>query len=303
MELALISVVPSAPSLVLAVSVIVAAALACIGVAVRLIEPPQRTRSIPATRGAAGAARSGGRPAVAVAAGFLVLLATRWVVLAAAASVLVWWWGRLVHDARAEEERLRLEGIAKWLEDLRDTLRGSAMGAEEALETVAHRAPEAIRDSLTVFVLRRRQGLRTEDALVDLAEALAHPTADAAIAAIRLVVGGASSAGRLHPTVNALAAAARDEVGARERVDRTRSVYQSSMRRLIFIAAAMIGYLRIAAGDLLQAYDTPAGQIFLMVPLALWAGCVVWLRSLCKYEPPRRYSITGSDPQIVGVAT
>ena len=40
----------------------------------------------------------------------------------------------LLHDERADEERRRLEGIAKWLEDLRDTLRGSAIGAEEALE-------------------------------------------------------------------------------------------------------------------------------------------------------------------------
>ena len=107
-------------------------------------------------------------------------------VLALAAGALVTLWGRILHDRRADDERRRIEGIAKWLEDLRDTLRSSSIGAEEALEQVAARPPGAIADALQTFVVRRRQGFRTEDALVDLGDALAHPTADAAVAAIRL---------------------------------------------------------------------------------------------------------------------
>ena len=144
------------------------------------------------------------------------------------------------------------------------------------------------------FVLRRRQGFRTEDALTDLADALAHPTSDAAIAAIRLVVTGTAGAGRLYQTVSALAAAARDEVRARERVDRTRAVYRTSMSRLVVIAALLIGYLRFAAGDLLEPYGTPVGQLVLLLPLSLWGACILWLRSLCRYEVPARYRIAGS---------
>ncbi len=115
--------------------------------------------------------------------------------LALLAGALVVFWGRLLHDRRAAEERLRIEGIAKWLEDLRDTLRASSIGAEEALEQVASRPPAAIAGPLRTFVQRRRQGFRTEAALADLAEELAHPTSDAAIAAIRLVIGGSAGAG------------------------------------------------------------------------------------------------------------
>jgi hypothetical protein len=157
----------------------------------------------------------------------IVLLATRWLVLAVLTAALVAMWGRLLHDRRADEERARLEGIAKWLEDLRDTLRGSAVAAEEALEQVAARPPQAIADALHTFAHRRRLGFRTEDALADLADDLAHPTSDAAIAAIRLVIGGSAGAGRLHGTVHALAAAARHEVTARERIDRTRAIYRA----------------------------------------------------------------------------
>lgn len=237
---------------------------------------------------------SGNRVAAGLAAGVLALFATRWLLLALTVGGMVVFWGKLLHDTRADDERRRVEGIAKWLEDLRDTLRGSAIGAEEALEQVALRPPATIAGPLRTFAHRRRQGFRTEDALADLADDLAHPTADAAIAAIRLVVGGNTSAGRLYGTVNALSLAARDEVTARERIDRTRAIYHSSMKRLVLIGAALVGYLKVAGGDLLAPYDTAVGQAVLVLPLSMWLGCIVWLRSLCRYELPARYRVVGA---------
>ncbi|CAN5621813.1 hypothetical protein BH10ACT2_BH10ACT2_20150 [soil metagenome] len=242
----------------------------------------EKSPSVPAARSV-----NANRLAVAVAAGFLVLLATRWLMLALLAAAMVFSWKRLLHDQRADDERRRVEGIAKWLEDLRDTLRGSAVAAEEALEQVALRPPTAIAAPLQHFLQHRRQGYRTEDALIDLGDELAHPTADAAIAAICLVIGGSTGAGRLYGTVNSLAAAARFEVTARERIDRTRAVYQSSMKRLIVIGALLVAYLRFAAGGLLDPYNTAAGQVVLLLPLGMWLGCVLWLRSLCGYEAAR----------------
>lgn len=295
--IAVVASTPPTASIVLGVSVLLVGAVIC---AVRALATPrpapiERRVSTEANATSWMADVDGARVAIAVTVGFVVLLATRWVLLAGAAAALTLLWRRIVRDGRADDERRRVEAIAKWLEDLRDTLRASAVGAEEALEQVAQHPPAAIADALAVFLHRRRQGFRTEDALADLADALAHPTADAAIAAIRMVVSGAAGAGRLYPTVDALAAAARDEVRARERVDRTRAVYQSSMKRLVVIGAILVAYLRLAAGDLLDAYDTPTGQAVLILPLGMWAGCVIWLRRLCRYEPPRRYRIAGSD--------
>ena len=122
------------------------------------------------------------------------------------------------------------------------------------------------------------------------------PTADAAVAALRLVVGGSTSAGRLHATVQALAAAARDEVVARERIDRTRAVYQQSMQRLVAIGVILVAYLRLAGGDLLDPYGTPTGQVVLALPLLMWTGCVWWLRSLCRYDVSRSAPPEGSTP-------
>lgn len=274
----------------IAVCLLIALALVCVA---RAFEPSE-----PSSQAAAAPERADRpldrRVVVGLVVGLVVLMASRWLMLAVVAGAMTAMWGRLLRDQRADDERRRVEAIAKWLEDLRDTLRGSAVAAEEALELVAARPPEEIAVALRAFVHRRRLGFRTEDALADLADDLAHPLADAAIAAIRLVIGGSAGAGRLYHTVSALAASARDEVTARERIDRTRAVYQSSMKRLVVIGALLVGYLRVAGGDLLQPYDTAVGQMVLVLPLGMWLGCIVWLRSLCRYETPVRYRIVGS---------
>ncbi len=287
----MIAAVPTA-AVALISMLLVGASIGCGFVASRPAPARPSPRRAPAQRALGGVNTT--RLVIALVIASMVLVVTRWPVLAVVAGVLSICWSRLLHNEEAEAERARVEGIAKWLEDLRDTLRGSSVGTEEALEQVALRAPDAVRDPLALFALRRRQGFRTEDALTDLADALAHPTSDAAIAAIRLVVTGTAGAGRLYQTVSALAAAARDEVRARERVDRTRAVYRSSMTRLVVIAGLIIGYLRLAAGELLEPYGSPAGQLVLVLPLAMWGGCIIWLRSLCRYEVPARYRIAGS---------
>jgi hypothetical protein len=278
-----------------AIAVVVCLLLAAAGAAIaRGTGWPYATAAPSASTPSVLSEVSGNRIAIGMAAGVLVLFATRWALLALTVAVMVVFWGALLHDTRADEERRRIEGIAKWLEDLRDTLRGSAMGAEEALEQVALRPPASIAVPLRTFAHRRRQGFRTEDALADLADDLSHPTADAAVAAIRLVIGGNTSAGRLYGTVNALSLAARDEVTARERIDRTRAVYHSSMKRLVVIGAVLVAYLKLAGGDLLAPYDTAVGQIVLLLPLSMWLGCIFWLRSLCRYELPARTRVVGT---------
>jgi hypothetical protein len=264
----------------LSVSVLLAGAIVAVVVARR---PPP----IAAQEKARRVRVSSARVVAAVVSTLVTVMVTRWALLALFVGALVLMWDRLLTDHLADEERARIEGIAKWLEDLRDTLRGSSVGAEEALEQVASRPPAAIHAALGTYLLRRRQGFRTEVALADLADDLAHPTSDAAVAAIRLVTTGVSGAGRLHATVQSLAEAARDEVRARERVDRTRAVYQHSMNRLVVIGAVLVLYLKVAGGDLLAPYGTPSGQMVLAVPLALWLGCILWLRSLCGYEVGR----------------
>ncbi len=236
------------------------------------------------------------RLVTAIVVGLVVLATTRWPIAAVAAALLVLSWRWLaVSDLQSRTDRARLESIAKWLEDLRDVVRRSSVSLEDALEMVSERPSRWLSEPLERFVLRRRQGTRLADALVELADALAHPTADAAIASMLLVVDGGAGGGRLHDTLDELASAARNEVAARVEVDRTRRVYQRSMQRLVLLTVAFIGLLVVFSPDLVAPYRTVKGQIWLVIPVGVWAACLVWLRRLMRYEAGTRYRLRVSE--------
>jgi Flp pilus assembly protein TadB len=272
-------------TIVFAVTAGVALGVAVLLVASAFASPPPPRRAGSSTRTTIGGERIAG----AAVTGTLAVLATGWVLAGLAAAGLIVCWGRIFTSKRAAAERRRLEAIAKWLEDIRDLVRGSGLSLEQALEQSAAAPPVALQDELSRLLARTRQGWELDHALLALADELGHPTADAAIAAIVMAVG--TSGARLVTAVTTLAEVARDEVGARERSDRLRSVYESSMRRLIVIAIGIIGFLRITSAELLEPLRTPPGQAWLALPLGVWVACLWWLRRLSRYEVRRRYRL------------
>ena len=227
----------------------------------------------------------------AAVVGFIVLVATGWFVVAIAISVLVFGWKWLFVVDEAATDRAKVQAIAKWLEDLRDVIRRSSVSPEEALELVAEGSSGVLTDPLARFVLRRRQGVPLPEALTELADTIAHPTADAAVAAIMLVIGGGAGGGRLHDTVDELAEAARNEAARRDEIDRLRRIYQRAMRRLIGIVIAFIAALYFFAPTLLEPYRDPLGQLWLLVPVAIWTLCLVFMRRLTRYDLGERYRL------------
>jgi Flp pilus assembly protein TadB len=269
---------------------------ACLGVGVLLagacVNPaPASRRSLP---GAATVPAP--RLMLGLAAGALAAMLSGWLLGGVAVGALCILWGRVFTSSRAAQERRRLEAIAKWLEDIRDLVRGSGLSLEQALEQTATSPPTSLRDELAGFLLRCRQGWDIDDALVALADDLAHPTADAAIAAIVMAVG--TSGARLATAVTTLAEVARDEVAARERSDRLRSVYESSMRRLIVIACGILVFLHLTSAELIAPLRSPTGQAWLVLPTAVWTGCLLWLRRLSRYELPRRYRLRAATEVV-----
>jgi hypothetical protein len=230
-----------------------------------------------------------GRGVTAVVVGFLVVALTQWFIAGVMCGVLVYSWGRVFRSTIATADRVRLEAIAKWLEDLRDVVRGSNLSMEAALEQTASTPPKAIASELARFVALRRRAVPVDEALISLADDLAHPTADAAIAAMLLAVG--TSGASLWRTLSDLAVVARDEVGARTRSDRIRTAYEQTMRRLVGLSIVIVGFLRFFAKGLVQPLATPTGQLWLIVPVTVWAGAIFWLRSLAGYQLPRRYRL------------
>ena len=227
----------------------------------------------------------------AVVAGGGVLLLTRWPIAALVVGAFVLSWRWLFATSETKAERAKVEAIAQWLEDLGDVVRRSSVAIEHAVELVAEDSSGVLADPMARFALRRRQGVRLPEALAGLADDIAHPTADAAVAAIVLVVGGAAGGGRIYDTLDELSAAARDEMRARDEIDRTRRIFQRAMRRLVTLTVLFVAGLAVFASDLLSPYRTVSGQIWLLVPCAMWATCLVWLRRLTRYDLGTRYRL------------
>ncbi len=226
-----------------------------------------------------------------VLVGFGVLVATRWPVAAVAAGVFVGSWRWLFRSTGNADDRATIEAVAQWLEDLRDVVRRSSVAIENAVELVAEDASGHLADPMHRFLLRRRQGRALAEALAGLADDIAHPTADAAVASILLVVGGGAGGGRLFDTLDELSMAARDEMRARDEIDRTRRIFQRAMHRLVILTLLFVSGLAIFAADLLDPYRTVPGQIWLLVPIGLWATCLVMLRRLTRYDLGARYRL------------
>jgi hypothetical protein len=262
--------------------------VAAVVAAVMAFRTPSTLRPTPVPRIRRRVTASPATVVTAVVAGVLVMVVTRWLVAAVAAAGLVVVWSGLFQSSVATAERRRVAAIAKWLEDLRDLQRGSNLDLPQALDRSALRAPRDIEAELGRFVDRIRHHSPLDEALLALAVELDHPTSDMAIAAMLFAYGHASGS-TLYDTFEELAVSARDELAARDQIDRLRTRFESAMRRMLVILAALIAYLLVASGETLAEYDTPTGQAYLVVPIGIWAFALWWLRSLSRYRRGGRY--------------
>jgi tight adherence protein B len=228
------------------------------------------------------------RLVLSLAAGIVVVGLTRWVLAGVAVAGIVFFRGRVFGSKTAERERARLEGIAEWLEALRDALTADA-SLPTVLAKVNERPPLVIAAEIDDFDRRWRHGLPLRDALVRLAESLAHPTADVAIAA--MVFSMEVSGPKLYVVLDELATTARAELSMRERVDRVRAQFETSAKAMFAIGVFIVVFLLTVGKGTLDPYRSPLGQIVLAVPLLMWAITFWWLKRLSRYEMPQRFIV------------
>jgi len=222
-------VVPGLLGVVFAVSLMVTAA-AWRGLDLR---PGERTRRLPGVVFTP-------RLAVCVLAGLVVLVVTRWpvggVFGAIAAGLVPRFFGR-----RAERQaRLdRIEALASWAEQLRDTLAGAA-GVEETILATVRVAPVALRPQLGRLALRLDRHPLVAS-LRAFADELGDPLADLIVAA--LILGAEKQVKDLGALLGALAATARDEAGMNLRVEAGRARTRSATQIITIFTLAFAGAL------------------------------------------------------------
>lgn len=226
------------------------------------------------------------RIAACAATGLLVGVVTRWPVAALLAAVAVWALPRLIGPDRDHRHRVdRIEAIATWTESLRDTLQAAA-GLEQAILATAPLAPEPIRAEVTELAERLRGGQRLPTALRAFAADLDDATGDLVVAA--LVMAAERHARRLAELLTSLATAARDEASLRMRIAASRARVRTSTRVITTVTLAMAAGLVVFNRPYLHPYDTPLGQLILLLVGGLFALGFWWLARIAQpFEPAR----------------
>lgn len=264
---------------------------AMIGVGVLLIIQglrgrPVLPRSSDGIPDAFRSSRTWGWIAAGVVAALLVYAVTGWLVAAAAAGVLVAVTPRLV-GGRSERQVFiaRTEAVAAWTEMIRDTMAGAA-GLEQALIASAAVAPAAIRDEVDRFVARLDRMPLTE-ALARLGDDLDHPSADLVV--VSLANAARMEARELGPLLTRLAESIRGDVKMRLRVEVGRARIRTSARIVVITTIVTTLIVYVFSRNLLEAYDTAAGQLWLLVVFAVFALGAWLLHSYGRLDMPERF--------------
>jgi Flp pilus assembly protein TadB len=236
---------------------------------------------------------AGLRGAIALAAGALALVTTRWVVAAAGVAALAYSWRGLSGAAGERRALVRLEALATWTESLRDTIAG-AVGLEQAIPASLRVAAPVLAEPLAKLVDRLHIRVPMPDALLRFADDLDDPGADLIIAA--LVINARLRGPGLRDLLGSLSASVREELDMRRRVTADRRSIRRSVQIVIGVSVGMALALALLDRGFLTPYDGVLGQAVLAVVVAIYAAGISWLRRLARFETPQRLLTSGGGP-------
>jgi Flp pilus assembly protein TadB len=225
--------------------------------------------------------------------GLAVYAILGWPVAALLAAGAVLWLPRPL-AARGQRDTIvaRTEAIAAWAEMIRDNMAGSA-GLEQALIASARVAPTAIAPELRRFAARLDR-IPLADALTRLGAELDHPSADMVVVA--LVNAAQLEARELGPLLGRLAETIRGDVRMRLRVEVGRARIRTSARIVTSTTVVTIAFLFVFSRRLLDAYDSAAGQLWLVVVASVFALGGWMLHAYGQVQMPERFAARTSRP-------
>ena len=230
--------------------------------------------------------RPGQRIALAVMAGLLASAWTGWPVAAPLAAAGAWvlpgLWGRDQEHERALE---RIEAIAAWTEQLRDTM-SAAAGLEQAVLATAATAPSAIRTQVATCAQRVRCNQPLAEALRQLADELADPLGDLVV--IALIGASGRSSGKLADVLTSLALSAREQAQMRARTAASRARVQTSVRIVVTTAVGMAVGLAVLDPAYVAPFASVQGQFVLLVVGGIFAAMFTWLRAIAAIPQAAR---------------
>lgn len=183
------------------------------------------------------------------------------------------------------DERVLVEALAVWIEQLRDTMAG-ARGLEQAIAATADTAPALLRPSV-VRLADRLVHDTLSTAAADFAEEIDNSLADFVVAV--LVTASEQQVRDVGSVLSHLAECCRDEVKMRTRVWVSRARTRSATRIIGVVVLAFIVGLFLLNRSYLEPYGSPAGMLVLGIVGSLFAAALVTMSRLSRFDTPPRF--------------
>jgi Flp pilus assembly protein TadB len=225
------------------------------------------------------------RGGIALVAGVIVLIATRWVVGGIGVFLLVVAWRSLGGAAGERASMARLEALATWTESLRDTIAG-AVGLEQAIPASSRVAAPSLQEPLARLVDRLHTRVPMPEALQRFADDLDDSSADLIIAA--LIINARLRGPGLRDLLSELANSAREELDMRRKVNAERRSTRRSAQIVTGISVALALGLALFNKSYVKGYDSVLGQLVLVIVVALYGAGFLWMRRLATFKTADR---------------
>lgn len=219
------------------------------------------------------------------AAGVVAFLVTGWVLALAVVPVAFVGLPVLLSSSSATQRIERLEAMEEWTRSLSGVLT-VGVGLEQALVATLRSTPAAIAPEVTRLVARLRARWVTEDALRAFADELDDPTGD--LVAANLILGARRRGAGLTSVLDGLAESVAADVRARRQVEADRAKPRATARWVTLISVGVLVILAVS-GTYVKPYQSPLGQVVLVVLLAMYIATLVWMKRMAMGRAMPRF--------------
>ncbi|GAW52571.1 MULTISPECIES: type II secretion system F family protein [unclassified Nocardioides] len=224
---------------------------------------------------------------IALAAGVVVGVLTRWPVAAAMAVAVVALWPKIARSGAIEKTSVAwLEALANWTESLRDAAAAES-GLAQALPATVDGAPMLLRRPLRNLVNAIELRTPMPVALADFAAEINHRAADKVV--IALVQTFEQQSGSLKRVLTTLALDTRAELELRRKVLSERNGVRRQSNQVVLAILGLALVQAVFLRSWVSPYSTVAGQGVLALIAIAFLGLLWRLQQLAAPEPQPRF--------------
>jgi Flp pilus assembly protein TadB len=217
--------------------------------------------------------------------GVVAWLITAWPLALIAGPVAVVGLPMLLSSSSAAVQIARLEAMEEWARSLSGVLT-VGVGLEQALVATLRSTPAPVSPEVTRLVARLRARWVTEDALRAFADELDDATGD--LVAANLILGARRRGAGLASVLEGLAESVAADVRARRQVEADRAKPRATARWVTLISASVLIVLALS-GTYVEPYQSPLGQVILVVLLSAYVATLVWMKRMTIGRPLPRF--------------